>query len=247
MNGKYIQTPIFCCFGHISHYRLTSLLPLIQQTPHLSDQFTHLFAKAHFSLSDFEIWRGSMSHVWRIPKSTNPAGVIQEKLSGPRMLLCLDVCPLIKGRVGLRASSGSLLALHLNVLLGRWCTGHTSASIFTPRCPSTRTPSPDLGLSSSFSLRLWCRAEKDTRIRGVDTTPIPWQLWLWWPPSHILNAESTAGRNPSVLSYLMLVLVNSTVPSVVIKLLCQWMASLWNLQCQKGKHENRKWKVVNRR
>lgn len=191
MNGKYIQTPNFCCFGHISWYRLTSPSPLIQQPPHLSASLL-ICLQNHVVLwvtSRFE--EGAWVMYEEFPRVQILLVLFRKKSQRPGCY-CAQTFVLLL-RVELASGQlGSHLALlqpfRLNVLLGRWAGGAQG-----PRQPCTshldshppRTPSPDFGLSSSFHLSLWYKAERNTRIRGVHTAPIPWQLWLWWPPSHI--------------------------------------------------------------
>lgn len=106
VSRKYIQTPNFCCFGHIARYWLTFVHLCLSNRPPSVCQLAHLSAEAHCSLTDFfQIWEKSHeSHVWRISKSVNTA-VIQEEVSEPSTWLCPDPCPLVEGRVGLWPST----------------------------------------------------------------------------------------------------------------------------------------------
>lgn len=142
MSQIYIQTPNFCCFGHIACYWLTFVHLCLSNRPPSVCQFAHLSAEAHCSLTDlFQIWEKSHeSHVWRIPKRINTA-VIQEEVSEPNTWLCPDPCPLIEGRVGLWPSPGPP-PVHSAGKVGGRHTRPTSALHFTSQFPPTQNSQP---------------------------------------------------------------------------------------------------------
>lgn len=180
-----------------------------------------------------------MSHVGIIHQSKNLT-VIQEKVSEPGVWLCPDFCPPVKGRAGLCPWVGGVQGQYQPCI-----------SCFNSHPPGTL--SLGFGLSSGISLWLRCKAEQNTRIRGMDTTHVQWQLWLWCHASYLRSHGSPHPRtgcklcpSPTILSFAMIVLIHLKLspPSILSS---RVSGSQWNPQHQEEGMKIGKKKVMNGR